>query len=316
MRFANFLNEAYSKELSNALRKRGLAKKVGDLLADSWNISIAKSETRDVSGYVGSSPKPIKNVIANIRRDPYDARIYGDGILLFVHTTDGITCCHINSRDTIPSSRDLDRYTKIGDVSGEVESCYFIETDYDDKSIYSDNSTSELRRDRRNNKIDTDSTTAMAQKRKYKMDDINIGRRISKNKLTNKIQTLLEDFDILNSKPNAGSIFVTQRQRGDKTIYVLHGLNIDIKCNLEDTFHQGISVSSNDYFDGWEEDCLDKEVKIEFSVTSNSSLGHFETRSDNLSDHLEAHETYIQLIKTLIKIRELLKGKTWRDLLI
>lgn len=315
MRFANFLNESYSKELSNALRKRGLAKKVGDLAAD-LNISIVKSKTHDVSGYVGSSPKPIKNVIANIRREPYDIRIHDDGILLFVHTTDGITCCYINSKDIIPSSRDLDKYTKIGDVSGEVESCYFIETDYDDKRTYSDDSTSELRSNRRINKINTDSTAQMAQERKYKMDDINIGRRISKNKLTNKIQTLLEDFNIVNSKPNAGSIFVTQRQRNDKTVYVLHGLNINIKCNLEDTFLPFISVSSNDYFDGWEEDCLDQEAKIEFSVTSNSKLGSFETKSDNLSDHLEAHETYIQLIKTLIKIRELLKGKTWGDLLI
>lgn len=312
MRFANFLNEAYSKELSNALRKRGLAKKVGDLAAD-WNISITRSETHDVSGYVGSSPKPIKNVIANIRREPYDIRIHGDGILLFVHTTDGITCCNINSKDIIPSSRDLDRYTKIGDVNGDVESCYFIEASSDDKRTYSDNSTSELRNNRRNNKINTDSTNDMAQERKYKMMKINIGRSISKNKLTNKIQTLLEDFNIVGSDPTAGSIFVTRRQRGDKTAYVLHDLNINIECNLENT---RFNVSSNDYFDGWEEDCLDKEAKIEFSITSNSRLGHFETKSDNLSDHLEAHETYIQLIKTLIKIRELLKGKTWGDLLI
>lgn len=311
MRFANYLNEAYSKELSNALRKRGLAKKVGDLAAD-WNISITRSKTHDVSGYVGGSPKPIKNVIASIRRDPYDIRIHGDGILLFVHTTDGITCCRNNSKD-IPSSRDLDRYTKIGDVSGEVESCYFIETSREDKRIYSDDSTSDLRRNRRNNKENTDSTDDMAQERKYKMMKINIGRSISKNKLTNKIQTLLEDFNIVDSDLNAGSIFVTQRQRDDKTIYLLHGLNTNIECNLEDT---RFYVSSKDYFDGYEEDCLDQEAKIEFSVTSNSRLGHFETKSDNLSDHLEASETYIQLIKTLIKIRELLKGKTWRDLLI
>lgn len=312
MKFANFLNEAYSKELSNALRKRGLAKKVGDL-ASRWDISITGSKTHDVSDYVGSSPKPIKNVIANIRRDPYDIRKHGDGILLFVHTTDGITCCDINSKDIIPSSRDLDRYTKIGDVSGDVESCYFIESSFEDREGYSDKSIAKIRRDRRDNKIDTDITYDMAQERNYKMAKINIGRSISKNKLTNKIQTLLEDFNIVDSDLNAGSIFVTRRQRGDKTVYALHGLNIDIECNLEDArFH----VSSNDYFDGWEEDCLDREAKIEFSVTSNSSLGRFETKSDNLSDHLEAHETYIQLIKTLIKIRELLKGKTWRDLLI
>jgi hypothetical protein len=314
MRFANYLNlnEDYSKELSNALRKRGLAKKVGDLAAD-WNISITRSKTHDVSGYVGSSPKPIKNVIANVRRDPYDIRIHGDGILLFVHTTDGITCCHINSKDIIPSSRDLDRYTKIGDVSGEVESCYFIETSREDKRTYSDNSTSELRNNRRINKRNTDSTNDMAQERKYKMMKINIGRSISKNKLTNKIQTLLEDFNIIDSDLNAGSIFVTQRQRSDRTVYVLHGLNFCIKFDLENTT---VYVRTEDSFDGWEEDCLDKEVKIEFSASADSNLGYFETESDNLSDHLKAHETYIQLIKTLIKIRELLKGKTWGDLLI
>lgn len=311
MRFANFLNEAYSKELSNALRKRGLAKKVGDLAAD-WNISITRSETHDVSDYyVGNSTKPIKNVIADIRRDPYDIRNYGDGILLFVHTTDGITCCRINSRD-IPSSRDLDRYTKIGDVSGEVESCYFIKTGHEDRSSWSDNTTSELRRNRSNNKIDTDSTTAMAQERKHKMNDINIGRSISKNKLTNKIQTLLEDFNIVSSDINAGSIFVTQRQLGNKTVYRLHNLNTTIECTLENRF----DIYSSDAFDGYEEDCLDHEAKIEFSVIAGSRLGSFETKSDNLSDHLEAHETYVQLIKTLTKIRELLKGKTWRDLLV
>jgi hypothetical protein len=315
MRFANYLNlnEDYSKELSNALRKRGLAKKVGDLAAD-WNISITRSETHDVSGYVGSSPKPIKNVIANIRRDPYayDIRIHGDGILLFVHTTDGITCCHINSKDIIPSSRDLDRYTKIGDVSGDVESCYFIKASSEDRRGYS-GFTQKLRRDRRENKDFTDSTTAMAQERKYKMMKINIGRSISKNKLTNKIQTLLEDFNIIDSDLNAGSIFVTQRQRGDRTIYVLHGLNFCIKFDLENTT---VYVRTEDSFDGLEEDCLDKEVKIEFSASADSNLERFETESDNLSDHLKAHETYIQLIKTLIKIRELLKGKTWGDLLI
>ena len=310
MRFANYLNEAYSKELSNALRKRGLAKKVGDLAAD-WNISITRSKTHDVSGYVGDGPKPIKNVIASIRKDPYDIRIRGAGILLFVHTTDGITCWNYNRYNNVPSSRELDKFTKIGDVSGDVESCYFIESSREDR-IYSD-STSKLRRDRHDNKITTDSTDAMAQERKYKMNDINIGRGILKNKLTNKIQTLLEDFNIVDSGPYTGSIFVTQRQYGDKTIYILHGLNIDIECDLENT---RFDVSSKDYFDGRDEDCLDQEAEIEFRVSSNSKLGSFETKSDNLSDHLKAHETYIQLIKTLIKIRELLKGKTWRDLLV
>lgn len=313
MRFANYLNlnEDYSKELSNALRSRGLAKKVGDLAAD-WNISIVKSKTHDVSGYVGSSPKPIKNVIASIRKDPFDIRKHGEGILIFVHTTDGITCCYNNSTN-IPSSRDLDRYTKIGDVSGEVESCYFIESSFEDREGYSDKSIAKIRRDRRDNKIDTDSTTAMAQERKYKMDKINIGRSISKNKLTNKIQTLLEDFNFVDSDINAGSIFVTQRQRRDKTVYLLHNLNTNIECNLEDT---RFYIYSSDAFDGYEEDCLDHEAKIEFEVSTDSKLARFYTKSDNLSDHLKAHETYIQLIKTLIKIRELLKGKTWRDLLV
>lgn len=311
MRFTNFLNEAYSKELSNALRKRGLAKKVGDLLADSWNISIAKSETHDISDYVGDSPKPIKNVIASIRRDPYDIRGYSAGILIFVHTTDGITCCYYNDAGEIPSSRDLSKFTKIGDVSGDVESCYVIEASFEDRRGYS-GFTQKLKRDRRDNKIDTDSTAQMAQVRKYKMNDINISRSISKNKLTNKIQTLLEDFNIVGSDINAGSIFVTQRQLGNKTVYRLHSLNTSIECNLENRF----DIYSSDAFDGYEEDCLDHEAKIEFSVIAGSRLGNFETKSNNLSDHLEAHETYVQLIKTLTKIRELLKGKTWRDLLV
>lgn len=301
MRFTDYLNEGYSKELSKQLKAYGLSKKVGDWLAAA-GVSVNDAETRtDLDKIINDKPIGITSAIKEIKNQ-YLSNFNG-GYLIFVHDTKGVTLI----RTIKPNFKDVninkDNRIEFGDIDGKIISVYVIEASYDDFNSYRDSKTSQKRYSRRNRQSSEDSTEVMKNNRDYvikKRDELN---NALKNKTIKKIYDILTQVGFKIERASELPIVTKQ----DNEFY-LSGVTLNIRSDV------GPDISL--YIDsGWKPASkLDTNLQASVRINvSTSSYNYFANATDNITDE---YYKLVEVSKALSKVSEILKKSTYRDLLV
>lgn len=299
MRFTDYLNEGYSKELSKQLKAYGLSKKVGDLLAKR-GVSINDAETRrDLDKIIKDKPLGITSAIKEIK-NKYLSNFNG-GYLIFVHDTKGVTLISTHRSDFRDVNLNRDNRTEIGDTDGKIISVYIIEANYNDLNGH--RSTAAKRRDRQDRQSSEDSTEVMKNNRDYvikKRDELN---NALKNKTIKKIYDILTGvgFEIKNFNDLPA---VTIR---DNSIF-LNGVSMHIRSDEGPDI--GVYIHSN--LEGVSKLDTNLRTSVEISV-STSNYDYFANATDNITDE---YYKLVEVSKALSKVSEILKKSTYKDLLV
>ena len=299
MRFTDYLNEGYSKELSKQLKAYGLSKKVGDLLAKR-GISVNDAETRrDLDKIIKDKPLGITSAIKEIK-NKYLSNFNG-GYLIFVHDTKGVTLISTHRSDFRDVNLNRDNRTEIGDTDGKIISVYIIEANYNDLNGH--RSTAAKRRDRQDRQSGADSVEVMKNNRDYaikKRDELN---NALKNKTIKKIYDILTGvgFEIkkLNDLPVA-----TIRNNGiflnDVSMHIRSDKGPDIGLYIRSNWKDTSKLDTN------------LQTSVEISV-STSNYDYFANATDNITDE---YYKLAEISKALSKVSEILKKSTYKDLLV
>lgn len=301
MRFTDYLNEGYSKELSKQLKAYGLSKKVGDWLAAA-GVSVNDAETRtDLDKIINDKPIGITSAIKEIKNQ-YLSNFNG-GYLIFVHDTKGVTLI----RTIKPNFKDVninkDNRIEFGDIDGKIISVYVIEASYDDFNSYRDSKTSQKRYSRRNRQSSEDSTEVMKNNRDYvikKRDELN---NALKNKTIKKIYDILTQVGFKIERASELPIVTKQ----DNEFY-LSGVTLNIRSDV------GPDISL--YIDSDWKPASKLDTNLQASVrinVSTSSYNYFANATDNITDE---YYKLVEVSKALSKVSEILKKSTYRDLLV
>lgn len=299
MRFTDYLNEGYSRELSKQLKAYGLSKKVGDLLAKR-GVSINDAETRrDLDKIIKDKPLGITSAIKEIK-NKYLSNFNG-GYLIFVHDTKGVTLISTHRSDFRDVNLNRDNRTEIGDTDGKIISVYIIEANYNDLNGH--RSTAAKRRDRQDRQSSEDSTEVMKNNRDYvikKRDELN---NALKNKTIKKIYDILTGvgFEIKNFNDLPA---VTIR---DNSIF-LNGVSMHIRSDEGPDI--GVYIHSN--LEGVSKLDTNLRTSVEISV-STSNYDYFANATDNITDE---YYKLAEVSKALSKVSEILKKSTYKDLLV
>lgn len=299
MRFTDYLNEGYSKELSKQLKAYGLSKKVGDLLAKR-GVSVNDAETRrDLDKIIKDKPLGITSAIKEIK-NKYLSNFNG-GYLIFVHDTKGVTLISTHRSDFRDVNLNRDNRTEIGDTDGKIISVYIIEANYNDLNGH--RSTVAKRRDRQDRQSSEDSTEVMKNNRDYvikKRDELN---NALKNKTIKKIYDILTGvgFEIKNFNDLPA---VTIR---DNSIF-LNGVSMHIRSDEGPDI--GVYIHSN--LEGVSKLDTNLRTSVEISV-STSNYDYFANATDNITDE---YYKLVEVSKALSKVSEILKKSTYKDLLV
>ena len=299
MRFTDYLNEGYSKELSKQLKAYGLSKKVGDLLAKR-GVSVNDAETRrDLDKIIKDKPLGITSAIKEIK-NKYLSNFNG-GYLIFVHDTKGVTLISTHRSDFRDVNLNRDNRTEIGDTDGKIISVYIIEANYNDLNGH--RSTAAKRRDRQDRQSSEDSTEVMKNNRDYvikKRDELN---NALKNKTIKKIYDILTGvgFEIKNFNDLPA---VTIR---DNSIF-LNGVSMHIRSDEGPDI--GVYIHSN--LEGVSKLDTNLRTSVEISV-STSNYDYFANATDNITDE---YYKLVEVSKALSKVSEILKKSTYKDLLV
>lgn len=299
MRFTDYLNEGYSKELSKQLKAYGLSKKVGDLLAKR-GVSVNDAETRtDLDKIIKDKPLGITSAIKEIK-NKYLSNFNG-GYLIFVHDTKGVTLIATYRSDFRDVNLSRAERTGVGDTSGKIISVYVIDANWDD--IYGHRSTASKRHSRQDRQSSEDSTEVMKNNRDYvikKRDELN---NALKNKTIKKIYDILTGvgFEIKNFNDLPA---VTIR---DNSIF-FNGVSMHIRSDKGPDI--GVYIHSN--LEGVSKLDTNLRTSVEISV-STSNYDYFANATDNITDE---YYKLVEVSKALSKVSEILKKSTYRDLLV
>lgn len=300
MRFTDYLNEGYSKELSKQLKAYGLSKKVGDWLAAA-GVSVNDAETRrDLDKIIKDKPLGITSAIKEVKNRFLSN--FNGGYLIFVHDTKGVTLI----RTVKPGFRDVnisrDNRVEFGDTDGKIISVYVIEASFRDSGQYY-GVTAAKRRDRQERQSGEDSTEVMKNNRDYVIKKRDALNNALKNKTIKKIYDILTGagFEIkkLNDLPVA-----TIRNN----VIFLNDVSMHIGSDVGP--HISLYICSS--WKGTSEPDTNLQASVEISV-STSNYDYFADATDNITDE---YYKLAEISKALSKVSEILKKSTYKDLLV
>lgn len=301
MRFTDYLNEGYSKELSKQLKAYGLSKKVGDWLA-AVGVSVNDAETRrDLDKIIKDKPLGITSAIKEIK-NKYLSNFNG-GYLIFVHDTKGVTLISTHRSDFRDVNLNRDNRIEFGDIDGKIISVYVIEASYDDFNSYRGSKTSQKRYSRRNRQSGEDSTEVMKNNRDYaikKRDELN---NALKNKTIKKIYDILTGVGFEIKKFNDLPVVIIR-----DNLMSLNGVSMHIRSG------EGPDIGL--YIHGDLKDISKLDTNLQTSVeinVSTSNYDYFANATDNITDE---YYKLAEISKTISKVSEILKKSTYKDLLV
>lgn len=301
MNFTDYLNEGYSKELSKQLKAYGLAKKVGDWLADN-GVSVNDAETRtDLDEIIDGKPLGITSAIKEIK-NRFLSNFRG-GYVIFVHSTKGVTLI----KTVKPGFRDVninkDSRTEFGDTDGKIISVYVIEASHEDFSRYRSGATKQKQQSRRDRQSGEDSLETMKKRRDYtikKRDKLN-------NALENK--TIKKIYDIL-----TGVGFKIERAS-----------ELPIVTNQYDNFYlQNVNAGINSdvgpdirlYIDGGWRSISGLDAKVVAKVEINVSSSSYNYSANAKDDITREYRALADVSDAISKVSEIIKNSTYNDLLV
>lgn len=302
MNFTDYLNEGYSKELSKQLKAYGLAKKVGDWLAND-GVSVNDAETRtDLDKIINDKPLGITSAIKEVKNRFLSN--FNGGYLIFVHDTKGVTLI----RTVKPGFRDVnisrDNRVEFGDTDGKIISVYVIEASFRDSDQYY-GATKQKRSERRDRQSGEDSIETMKKRRDYtikKRDKLN---NALENKTIKKIYNILTGVGFKIERASELPILIRQ----DDVFYLS-----DVSLNIDSNVGPDIRL----YIDGgWKSISNTKldtkvEAKVEINVSS-SNYNYSASATDEITDKYRA---LADISDAISKVSVILKNSTYNDLLV
>ena len=300
MNFTDYLNEGYSKELSKQLKAYGLAKEVGDWLADR-GISVNDAKTRtDLDEIIDNKPLGITSAIKEIK-NRYLSNFNG-GYLIFVHDTKGVTLI----KTVKPGFRDVnisrDSRTGFGDTDGKIISVYVIEASGEDFRRYN-GATEQKQRIRRDRQSGEDSIETMKKRRDYtikKRDKLN---NALKNKTIKKIYDILTDAGFKIKRASELPILIRQ----DDVFYLS-----DVTLNIDSNVGPDIRLYING---GWKSITNTKlDAKVEAKVEINVSSSRYNYNANAQDNITREYYALANISDAISKVSEILKNSTYNDL--
>lgn len=300
MNFTDYLNEGYSKELSKQLKAYGLAKEVGDWLADN-GISVNDAKTRtDLDEIIDNKPLGITSAIKEIKNG-YLSNFNG-GYLIFVHDTKGVTLI----KTVKPGFRDVnisrDSRTEFGDTDGKIISVYVIEASREDFRRY-DGATKQKQQSRRDRQSGEDSIETMKKRRDYtikKRDELN---NALENKTVKKIYDTLTQVGFKFER--AGELPIVTDQDDE---FYLHNVNASINSDVGPNIHL--------YIDGGWRPISGLDAKVVAKVEINVSSSRYNYSANAKDDITREYRALADVSDAISKVNEILKNSTYNDLLV
>lgn len=296
MRFTDYLNEGYSKELSKQLKAYGLSKKVGDLLAKR-GVSVNDAETRrDLDKIIKDKPLGITSAIKEIK-NKYLSNFNG-GYLIFVHDTKGVTLISTHRSDFRDVNLNRDNRTEIGDTDGKIISVYIIEANYNDL-------TAAKRSDRQDRQSSEDSTEVMKNNRDYIIKKRDALNNALKNKTIKKIYDILTDAGFKIKRANELPILIRQDD-----VFYLSNVSLNIDSNVGPNIHL--------YIDGgWKSISNTKlDTKVEARVEINVSTSNYNYSASATDEITDKYRALADISDAISKVSEIIKNSTYNDLLV
>ncbi len=303
MNFTDYLNEGYSKELSKQLKAYGLAKEVGDWLADN-GVSVNDAKTRtDLDEIIDNKPLGITSAIKEIKNS-YLSNFNG-GYLIFVHDTKGVTLI----RTVKPGFRDVnisrDSRTEFGDTDGKIISVYAIEASREDFRRYNGSATKQKQRTRSDRQSGEDSIETMKKRRDYtikKRDKLN---NALENKTIKKIYNILTGVGFKIERASELPILIRQ----DDVFYLS-----DVKLNIDSNVGPDIRL----YIDGgWKSISNTKlDTKVEAKVEINVSSSRYDYNANAQDNITREYYALANISDAISKVSEIIKNSTYNDLLV